>query len=94
MQLPAKQTRVEAQLPILECTIRFGFPVVQRTDGRTEESDVITLPKFVALAGYQICLPMQIRARAFVTRSSAIKMSVNVSGYQLRVTTLIKFIVF
>ena len=35
MQLPAKETWT-AQLHILECAIRIGFPVVVRTDGRTE----------------------------------------------------------
>ena len=84
MQLLAKQTRAEAQVSILECAIRFGFPVVLRTDGRTEESDVKTVPKFLVLVGYQIFLPMQIRACAFNTRNSAIKMSVNVFVYQLR----------
>ena len=39
MQLPAKQTQVEtvaAQLRILQWAIRIGFPVVLRTDVRTE----------------------------------------------------------
>ena len=51
MQLLAKQMQAESQLSILECAIRFGFPVVLRTDGRTEESDVITLPKFSGIDG-------------------------------------------
>ena len=72
------------QLPAKQCTIPIGFLVVLLTDGRTEESDVITLRKFVALAGYQIFLPTRIRGRAFITPSSAIKMSVKVSMYQLR----------
>ena len=98
MQLSARQTRAKEQLSILACVIRSGFPVVLRTDGRTEESDVITLQKFLALVGYQIFLPMRIRARAFNTRSfviNAIKISVNVvnvSVYQLQY--VIKFIMF
>ena len=44
MQLLAKQTRTAAQLHIFEYAIRIGFPVVLRTDGRTE-SDVITKTK-------------------------------------------------
>ena len=87
-QLSTKQTRAEAQLPWIECTIRIGCPVVLYRDGRTEESDVIILPNFLALAGYQIFLPMLIRARAYITRSSAIKMRVNVSVYQLRATKI------
>ena len=64
------------QLPAKQCTIRIGFPVVLGTDRRTEESDVITLRKFLALAGYQIFLPARICARTFSTPSSAIKMIV------------------
>ena len=67
-----------------QCAIRIGFSVALRTDSWTEESDVITLGKFLALAGNQIFLPTQIRARAFIAQSCAIKMSVNVSLYQLR----------
>ena len=42
MQLPAKQTREEAQFHM--CAICIGFPVGLRTDGRTD-SDVITKTK-------------------------------------------------
>ena len=87
MQLPTKQTRVEAQLSILKCVIRIGFPVVLRTDGRTKQSNVITLPKFLALVGYQFlyrCGSVQAPSSRGARQRKCFRVS----------TTVIKFIAF
>ena len=51
MQLPGKQTRTAVQLYTLECANRFGFPVVLRTDLRTD-SDVITKTQISCIHGF------------------------------------------